>query len=59
MSFMDFYGMKNVPFQRNIPPGYLYESSQVKEGLSRLIYDSPAQSTFFGRKNVQKRKNGF
>ena len=38
MSFMDFYGMKNVPFQRNIPPGYLYESSQVKEGLSRLIY---------------------
>lgn len=43
MSFMDFYGMKNVPFQRNIPPEYLYESSQVKEGLSRLIYSVEEQ----------------
>ena len=38
MSYKDFYGMSNTPFQRNIPPENMLVSSQVDEGLSRLRY---------------------
>ncbi len=38
MSYKDFYGMRNTPFQRNIPPESMLISCQVDEGLSRLHY---------------------
>ena len=38
MSYKDFYGMGNTPFQRNIPPENMLISKQTDEGLSRLRY---------------------
>ena len=56
MNYADFYGMKNIPFQRDIPPDSLFISRQVEEGLSRLIYTVDGQkfTTLTGPSGVGK-----
>lgn len=56
MNCTDFYGMQNIPFQRDIPPDYLFVSKQMEEGLSRLIYTVDGQkfTTLTGPSGVGK-----
>ena len=38
-----FFGMKNTPFSRNVPPEELYESPAIHDALGRLTYAADRQ----------------
>lgn len=38
--FRIFFGMENIPFSRNVPPGMLFESPAMAEALGRVKYAS-------------------
>ena len=41
--YEQYFGMKNTPFSRNVPPEALYESASMSDTLGRLAYTADRQ----------------